>query len=62
MEPRVDEKKSRFEIRKLESRIAPSACFGLTNALEQASPHVDPAQVEFVVDIVVEHNPQAADC
>ena len=57
MEPRNEDKKSRFEIDKLEPRIAPiGAESGLTNALAHASPHVDPAQVEFVVNIVTTHN------
>ena len=57
MEPRTEDNKSRFQIDKLEPRIAPiGAAAGLNNALEHASQHVDPAQVEFVVNVVTEHN------
>ena len=57
MEPRTEDKKSRFQIDKLEARIAPiGAAAGLENALAHASPHVDPAQVEFVVNVVTTHN------
>lgn len=57
MESRTEDKKRRFEIDKLEPRIAPiGAEAGLTNALEHAAPHVDPEQVEFVVNNVIEHN------
>jgi hypothetical protein len=34
MEPRAEERKSRFQIEKLEERIAPSCVKGLTTALE----------------------------
>jgi hypothetical protein len=57
MEPRTEDNKSRFQIDKLEPRIAPiGAEAGLTNALEHAAPHVDPDQVDFVVDVVTTHN------
>jgi hypothetical protein len=62
MEPRTEDKKSRFEIDKLEPRIAPgNATAGLNNALDSALPHVEttPAPVQFVVDTVTTNNPQA---
>jgi hypothetical protein len=62
MEPRVEEKKSRFRIKKLEERIAPAcaATFGLNTAYAAAIPHVSgtPAPVEHVVETVTTHNPQ----
>jgi len=66
MEPRTEEKKSRFRLDKLEDRIAPgtNACFGLLNAiahLDTAVAHIPPGQADHVVGTITSHNPQA-DC
>jgi hypothetical protein len=62
MELHTEDKTNRFQINKLEARIAPGAASaGLQNALDNALPHVTdtPAPVQFVVDTVTAHNPQA---
>ena len=65
MESCTGEKTSRFQIDKLEPRLAPgAACGGLLTALNAALPHVSstPAPVDFVIETVTTHNPQGGDC
>ena len=63
MEPRTEERESRFRFDKLEARIAPgtTACVGLDTALAAAGAATSgtPAPVDFVVDTVGGSNPEA---